>query len=124
MEYILIRILRCRGADVCTASAIVQPHTNLTAIPQGLDLLWRNNIQPSKVVLKIAFYCRSYTVQSPACSIVELPFSGGGNAEPCTGTLEILSNAEIRTIINTTGVTPTLDTSVGVKWITWDSDQS
>lgn len=34
-------------------------HTNLTEIHQGLELLWRNNINPERVVLGLGFYGRS-----------------------------------------------------------------
>ena len=34
-------------------------HTNLTEIIQSLDLLWRNNINPSKVTMGLGFYGRS-----------------------------------------------------------------
>jgi chitinase len=39
--------------------AVALAHTNLTEIQQSLDLLWRNNINPSKVNLGIGFYGRS-----------------------------------------------------------------
>jgi chitinase len=34
-------------------------HTNLTEIQMGLELLWRNNINPGRVVLGLGFYGRS-----------------------------------------------------------------
>lgn len=34
-------------------------HTNLTEIQQGLELLWRNNINPGRVVFGLGFYGRS-----------------------------------------------------------------
>jgi len=34
-------------------------HTNLTEIHQGLEFLWRNNINPERVVLGLGFYGRS-----------------------------------------------------------------
>lgn len=39
--------------------AIVQAHTNLTEIDQAMQLLWRNNIDPSKVTMGLGFYGRS-----------------------------------------------------------------
>ena len=38
--------------------AFINSHTNLTEIKSGLDLLWRNDINPNKVVLGMAFYGR------------------------------------------------------------------
>lgn len=42
-------------------------HTNLTEINSGLELLWRNNINPSRVNLGLGFYGRSFTMESPSC---------------------------------------------------------
>jgi chitinase len=33
----------------------VLPHTNLTEIDEGLDLLWRNNINPLQVTLGLGW---------------------------------------------------------------------
>jgi chitinase len=38
---------------------IVNAHTNLTEIDQALQLLWRNDIDPGKVVLGMGYYGRS-----------------------------------------------------------------
>ena len=37
------------------AGPYVRPHTNLTEIDEGLQLLWRVNIDPSKVVLGLGW---------------------------------------------------------------------
>lgn len=69
---------------------VVNPHTNLTEISDGLDLLWRNKIDPSKVALGLGFYGRSFTLSDPSCNIPGCPFardrggSGGGNPGECT----------------------------------------
>lgn len=42
--------------------SIVQAHTNLTEIDQALELLWRNKIEPSKVVMGLGFYGRSRVI--------------------------------------------------------------
>ncbi|KAH8900846.1 hypothetical protein GQ53DRAFT_584267, partial [Thozetella sp. PMI_491] len=110
------------GQSAYTA-AIVQPHTNLTEIAQGLELLWRNNISPAKVVLGLAFYGRSFTLADPTCNTVDCPFTSGGDPGPCTGTAGILSDVEIANIIAEYGLTPTLDIEAGVKWITWGGNQ-
>jgi len=34
-------------------------HTNMTEIEMGLNLLWRNNINPERVTLGLGFYGRS-----------------------------------------------------------------
>lgn len=39
--------------------SIVNSHTNLTEIVGAMDLLWRNDIDPAKVVMGLGFYGRS-----------------------------------------------------------------
>lgn len=102
---------------------VINPHTNLTEISQGLDLLWRNGIQPNKVNLGLAFYGRSFTLQDTSCKTPGCPFAAGGHPGNCTKTSGILSNAEIQRIIVEKDVSPTLDEKAGVKWISWDTDQ-
>jgi len=36
-------------------------HTNLTEIDTALNLLWRNNVNPERVVMGLGFYGRSKT---------------------------------------------------------------
>lgn len=103
--------------------AIVQPHTNLTEIIEGLDLLWRNNIEPSKVYLGLGFYGRSFTLSNPSCTTPGCAFSGGGNPGECTQTSGILSNAEIQQIISDNNLTPILNEEAAVKYIVWDTNQ-
>lgn len=66
-------------------------HTNLTEIQLALDLLWRNDIDPSKVVLGIGFYGRSFTMEDSSCNIPGCAWSSGGNPGTCTDTEGILS---------------------------------
>ena len=101
----------------------MQAHTNLTEIDQGLDLLWRNNINSSKVVLGLGFYGRAFTLQSPSCSKPGCPFAGGAEKGNCTGESGILSNSEIQDVITQTGAKPILVEKDAIKYLTWDSDQ-
>jgi chitinase len=103
--------------------AIVQSHTNLTEIDLAAQLLWRNNIDPSKVVLGMGFYGRSFTLSNPSCTAPGCPFSGGGSPGNCTGTSGILSYAEIESVISKYGLTPVLDKAAAAKYITWNSNQ-
>lgn len=102
---------------------VVNPHTNLTEVSLGLDLLWRNLIDPSKVVLGLAFYGRTFTLADPTCTTPGCPFSAGGDAGTCTQTSGILSNAEIQRIIKANNLTPTIDQTAAVKWISWGDSQ-
>ena len=103
----------------------IAPHTNITEIDVGLDLLWYAGVNPNKVVLGLAYYGRSFTLKDPACHVPNgvCQFSGGANGGPCSATSGILDDQEIQDIITSTGVVPTWDKTAGVKWITWDSNQ-
>ncbi|GFF29663.1 hypothetical protein IFM61606_10399 [Aspergillus udagawae] len=48
----------------------------------ALDLLWRNDINPEKVVLGLAFYARVFSATSPSCIEPGCTFQSGGNAGP------------------------------------------
>ncbi|KAI7566246.1 hypothetical protein KC319_g5436, partial [Hortaea werneckii] len=50
------------------AESVVQAHSNLTEIDQGLDLLWRNGIDPQRVVLGLGFYGSAFTLESSDCN--------------------------------------------------------
>jgi chitinase len=101
----------------------VRPHTNITEIKLGLDLLWRNNLDPGKVTLGLGWYGRSFTLSDPSCNTPGCIFSSGGAAGECTHASGVLSNAEIFRIIDENNVTPQFDAEAGVKWITWNNDQ-
>ncbi|CAO2656569.1 Nn.00g053720.m01.CDS01 [Neocucurbitaria sp. VM-36] len=103
----------------------VRPHTNLTEIDEGFDLLWRAGVEPSKVVLGLGWYGRSFTLANPACNTPNgvCTFSEGGKPGECTQSAGTLTNAEINRIIAKGGVTKGYDQKAGVKWITWDSNQ-
>ncbi|KAI3319646.1 glycoside hydrolase [Xylariaceae sp. AK1471] len=97
-------------------------HTNLTEIDLTMDLMWRNNIPPEKVVLGLGFYGRSFTLSNPSCKTAGCLFSGGGAAGECTNSVGTLSFVEINRIIDA-GADVTLDKNAGVKIVTWDNDQ-
>jgi chitinase len=101
----------------------VRPHTNLTEIDEGLSLLWRNSVDPSKVTLGLGWYGRSFTLADPSCNTPGCIFTSGANPGPCTGTSGILSNAEIVSIISQYSLTPSMDSTAAIKWITWNSNQ-
>jgi chitinase len=103
----------------------VRPHTNLTEIEEGLDLLWRAGVQPSKVVLGLGWYGRSFTLSDPACNMPDgvCTFTEGGKPGECTQSAGTLTNAEINRIIARGGVSRGFDRNAAVKWISWDSNQ-
>ncbi|KAL4877577.1 hypothetical protein BJY04DRAFT_230539 [Aspergillus karnatakaensis] len=110
-------------------SSVINPHTNLTEISAGLDLLWRNGIEPSKVLLGLGFYGRSFTLADTSCSTPGCEFatdndsSGGARPGECTRTGGILSDYEIARIIDDYSVDIQYDEAAGVNWMTWGGDQ-
>lgn len=69
----------------------VLAHTNLTEIDLALDLLWRNEVKPEKVVLGMGFYGRSFKLSDPTCWKPGCRFSGPGDEGECTKSAGILS---------------------------------
>lgn len=107
-------------------------HTNLTEISAGLDLLWRNGIDPANVVMGFAFYGRSFTMTDPSCYKPGCTFSAAGIAGDCTQTAGILSYAEVvsrNQSLNTQTYydpvsTVKYSTYGGNQWISYDDAQS
>lgn len=99
-------------------------HTNLTEINSGLELLWRNNINPARVVLGLGFYGRSFTMGDPKCIKPGCRFKDAGRKGDCTGTPGVLSATEIHRILKTRkDVHLQFDKDAAVKIATWDNDQ-
>jgi chitinase len=98
---------------------VINPHTNLTVIAQGLDLLWRNLVGPSKVNLGLAFYGRSFRLEDNSCNVPGYPFykpSGrGANPGSCTGTSGILLNYEVHRILKNYRPEVIYDADAGVN---------
>ncbi|KAK8097736.1 uncharacterized protein PG998_013222 [Apiospora kogelbergensis] len=103
----------------------IAPHTNITEIDMGLDLLWRAGVEPAKVVLGLGWYGRSFTLTDAACNTPNgvCQFSGGAKAGPCSDASGILTLQEIKDVISHNHVQPVWDKTAAVKWITWDNDQ-
>ena len=103
----------------------IAPHTNITEIDLGLDLLWRSGVDPAKVVMGQGWYGRSFTLKDPSCNKPDgvCEFSGGAKAGPCSDAAGILDLQEIDDIISKNNLKPVHDEKAAVKWITWDNDQ-
>ncbi|KAJ5893481.1 hypothetical protein N7495_005172 [Penicillium taxi] len=99
----------------------VNPYTNLTEISEGLDLLWRNDIEPSKVLLGLGFYGRSSTLADSSCKTPGCAFdtseymSGGGAPGEYIESSGILSDYEINRIIDEYSPTIEYDESAAVN---------
>ncbi|KAL4773042.1 hypothetical protein BDW60DRAFT_206795 [Aspergillus nidulans var. acristatus] len=109
----------------------LNPHTNLTEIKNSMDLLWRNDIDPSKVVMGMAYYGRSFTLADPGCTEPGCTYRSGGNAGECSETVGFLLNSEIQDTINSLGLTPTLYEEDAVKavafgdqWVSYDDEET
>ena len=109
-------------------------HTEWPEIDEGLDLLWRNDIDPKDVVMGFAFYGRSFTMADPNCHEPNrvCKFSSGGDAGDCSDTIGILTYQEIVSRNNTLDVRTYYDPNTTVKynvyggsqWISYDDAQS
>ncbi|KAF9888495.1 hypothetical protein FE257_008602 [Aspergillus nanangensis] len=116
-------------ADSKFTGPYVRPHTNLTDIDKGLDLLWRAGVEPSKVNLGLAWYGRSFTLEDPDCAEPGCIFKEGGAPGKCTDSSGTLSNSEIFDIIDKHSIFQTYDAckkvvpKAGVNWITGGGDQ-
>ncbi|EFE44765.1 class V chitinase, putative [Trichophyton verrucosum HKI 0517] len=109
-------------AGVKSIGSHAYAHTNLTEINMALELLWRNNINPARVVMGLGFYGRSFTMKDPNCLDPGCEFKSGAHGGECTGTPGVLSAGEIKKVISQ-GATIKLNTEAAAKLITWDNDQ-
>lgn len=95
------------------------PHTNITEIDLGMDLLWRSGVTPDRVVLGQGLYGRSFTLADPSCNTPNgvCRFSGPANAGPCSNAAGILDKQEIDDIISENHLQPTWAHAEAVKWV-------
>ncbi|KAJ9217970.1 CAZyme family GH18 [Paecilomyces variotii] len=97
----------------------VYAHTNLTEITEALDLFWRNDIDPSKINLGLAFYGRTFELSTPLCATAGCEWKGPAPKGDCTGTAGILSYREIQAIVAQSDISPHYDEDAGVYSITY-----
>ncbi|KAF2137101.1 glycoside hydrolase family 18 protein [Aplosporella prunicola CBS 121167] len=94
-------------------------HTNLTEIDLALDLFWRNDIEPRKVVLGLGFYGRSFQLKDSNCWKPGCRFGGPGDKGECTDTPGILSYHEVRNILTRTKASPHYDAAAAVNYLVY-----
>lgn len=80
-------------------------------------------LSTQNVNLGLAYYGHTFTLSSSSCTTPGCAASGSGNAGPCSQSAGTLINAEIDTIIAENNLTPVLDKTAAIKYITWDSNQ-
>ncbi|KAK4991486.1 hypothetical protein LTR66_006539 [Elasticomyces elasticus] len=101
----------------------LEGHTNVTEMDQGLDLLWRNGVKPSNIVLGFAFYGRSFTMTDPSCSKPGCTFSTSGLPGSCTNTGGILSYSEVKSRNNSLSTFTFYDEQSTVKYNVYEGNQ-
>jgi chitinase len=99
--------------------AFLNSHTNLTEIDLAMDLLWRNDIDPSKVVMGLGFYGRSFSMTSESCNTPGCTYQSGGQRGKCSRETGILLVSEIDDLVKEKGVTPVLYEKEASKVVTW-----
>src|SRR5689334_5956452 len=80
--------------------------------------MWRNNINPSKIVLGLGFYGRSFTLADPGCNTAGCRFTSGAPAGPCTDDVGTLSYGEILAQV-AAGAQPRLDTAAAAQTLVY-----
>ncbi|KAI2696119.1 CAZyme family GH18 [Penicillium roqueforti] len=108
--------------------SILQGHTNLTEIKSALDLFWRVEVPPSKVVLGLGFYGRAFTLQDKECSKPGCAFKGASGPGSCSDTAGMLAYYEIASILQGTSkkratISPVHDKEAAVNYFTFDDNQ-
>ncbi|RSL94203.1 hypothetical protein CDV31_014405 [Fusarium ambrosium] len=106
-------------------------HTNLTEIELAMDLLWRNEIEPSKVVMGLGFYGRVFTAQTGTCMKPGCLFKDPGNAGECSQEKGVLLNSEIDAIVKKRNLKPQFFKEEAVKvitfgnqWLSYDDEET
>lgn len=97
-------------------------HTNLTELKDSMDLFWRNDISPSKIVFGTGFYGRAFTVVNPSCTSPGCEYASGAPSQPCSREISVVLNNEIMDIIAETGAEPVLHEEEAVKTLTWGNN--
>lgn len=99
--------------------SIVQGHTNLTEIKQSVDLLWRNDVPPGKVVLGLGFYGRSFQLSDTSCSTPGCGFKTAAAAGACTANPGTLAYFEIMDVISSQKPNVIHDNDAGVNYFVY-----
>ncbi|KAG8160817.1 hypothetical protein KVR01_009081 [Diaporthe batatas] len=97
-------------------------HTNLTELKDGMDLFWRNDISPSKLVFGTGFYGRAFTVADPACKTPGCEYASGAPKQACSREVSVILNNEIMDVMKEMGVKPVLHQEEAVKSLTWGNN--
>ncbi|KAJ7762137.1 hypothetical protein B0H16DRAFT_1455758 [Mycena metata] len=103
--------------------SIVLAHTNLTQIMMTFQLYANVGIDPSKIVMGLGFYGRSFQLSSASCTDPGCPFAGAAPAGPCSANAGTLMFAEIEDIISSVGSDQLVfDEAAAVKYLVYDNN--
>jgi len=94
-------------------------HNNISDIAPGLDAVWKMGVDPSQVLLGLAFFGHSFTATNPSCLEPGCPHKGMGTWGECSKSDGILWNNEIDQLIQRHNVKPKFYKEATVKVATW-----
>lgn len=93
-------------------------------IKLAVELFWRVNIPPSKVVMGFGFYGRSFTLASSSCTTPGCRFSEASAPGPCTNKGGYLAHYEIQSVLTKNpSIKPVYDKDAAVMHFVWNKDQ-
>ena len=106
-------------AQVKQIGKVVLGQTNIPEIYNWTLPLWYDSVNPSKIVMGLAYYGRGYTLADPGCNSVGCAWSTVSRPGPCTNFGGVMSLQEIENLIPQLGVQPTLLANDMMKQLTW-----
>ena len=110
--------------DVKTLGSKVRPQTDITEVQRNMKPLWFGGVDPAKIVMGITYYGRTYKLANTSCGKTGWSFIAGEGGAPgaCTKFPGILSNREIKQLIEDQGITPYFNETAMVKYFTYGGD--
>jgi chitinase len=111
--------------DMNYGSTVLKAHTDIRDITALTRNLFANNIDMSKVNLGLAYYGRGFTLGNKNCNTLDNSCAGTAkvSAYGCSsGTDGVLTLADIKSLIQSRGLTPTYNSDAMVQTITWDNN--
>ena len=96
---------------------------SMTDISQSLNSFWDQDIDPEQVVLGLAYYGHTFTLENDSCTRPGCPATGPGRAGACSLDAGSLIYAEIDSIIANYSIQPSIDRDAAVKYFSWDETQ-
>jgi hypothetical protein len=123
-----------QGVESSITARTLTGHTDLSKIDQGLDVLWRNGIDPKNVVLGFSFFGKTYTLNDISCSTPNgvCLANAEGVAGTCSKKVGMLLYSEIvsrnstlnRQTFYDAQTTTKYNVYAGNQWVSYDDAQS